>query len=108
MAFDQPGVYTLRLTASDTLATANADVVIRVNAAPVVNAGANQLVTLGPLVALAGSYTDDGIPGSTATTLWTQVSGPAGAVFTDPAAVSTTASLVKVVFMCFNLRSTMV
>jgi hypothetical protein len=90
VTFDQPGTYTLRLTASDTLATTDADVVIRVNAAPVVNAGTNRVVTLGTLVTLAGSYTDDGIPGSTVTTLWTQISGPAGAVFVNPTAVSTT------------------
>ena len=89
VTFDQPGTYTLRLTAGDTLATTSADVVIRVNAAPVVNAGANQLVTLGTWVTLAGSYTDDGIPGSTVTTIWTQISGPAGVVFTDPTAAST-------------------
>ena len=92
VTFDQPGIYTLRLTASDTLATTNSDVVIRVNAAPVVNAGSNQLVTLGTQVTLAGSQTDDGIPGSTVTTLWTQTSGPAGAVFADPTATSTTVS----------------
>ena len=89
VTFDQPGIYTLRLTASDTLAATNADVVIRVNAAPVVNAGTNQLVTLGMLVTLAGSYTDDGIPESAVTTLWTQISGPTGAVFTDPSAAGT-------------------
>ncbi len=93
VTFDQPGIYTLRLTASDTLATTSDDVVIWVNAAPVVNVGANQLVTLGTLVALAGSYTDDGIPGSAVTTLWTQISGPAGAVFTDSTSASTTVSL---------------
>ncbi len=93
MTFDQPGIYTLRLTASDTLATTSADVAVRVNAAPVVNAGTNQLVALGTLVVLAGSYTDDGIPGPTVTTLWTQISGPAGAVFADPTAASTTVSL---------------
>ena len=90
VTFDEPGIYTLRLTASDTLATTNADVVIRVNAAPVVNAGTGQVVTLGTWVALAGSYTDDGIPGSTVTTLWTQISGPAGAAFTDPTSANTT------------------
>ena len=42
------------------------------------------------MVTLAGSYTDDGIPGPTVTTLWTQISGPAGAVFTDPTAANTT------------------
>jgi len=90
VTFDQPGTYILRLTASDTLAATNADVVIRVNAAPVVNAGTNQLVTLGMLVALAGSYTDDGIPGSAVTTFWTQISGPAGAMLGDPSSASTT------------------
>ncbi len=89
VTFDQPGIYTLRLTASDTLATADADVIIRVNAAPEVDAGNDQVVTIGTPVTLAGSYIDDGISGSAVTTLWTQISGPAGAVFTDPTAAST-------------------
>jgi RHS repeat-associated protein len=105
VTFDQPGIYTLRLTASDTLATTNADVVIRVNAAPVVDAGTNQVVTLGTLVTLAGSYTDDGISGSTVTTLWTQISGPAGAVFTDPTAASTTVSFSQSGVYVFQLTA---
>ncbi|MGA2786967.1 MAG: Ig-like domain-containing protein [Verrucomicrobiota bacterium] len=88
--FDQPGTYILRLTASDTMAATNADVVIRINAAPLVNAGTDQMVNLGTSVTLAGSYTDDGIPGSPVTTFWTQVSGPANVVFADPATASTT------------------
>jgi probable HAF family extracellular repeat protein len=89
VTFDQPGIYTLRLTAGDTLATTAADVVIRVNAAPLVHAGTNQLVALGTPVTLAGSYTDDGISGQPVTTLWTQVSGPAGAVIANAAATNT-------------------
>ena len=62
VTFDQPGIYTLRLTASDTLATTNADVVIRVNAAPVVNAGTDQLVILGTLVTLRAVTRTTGFP----------------------------------------------
>ena len=105
VTFDQPGTYTLRLTASDTLATTNADVVIRVNTAPVVDAGADQLVTLGTWVTLAGSYTDDGIPGSVVTTLWTQISGPAGAVFADPTAANTTVNFSQSGVYVFQLTA---
>jgi len=105
VTFDQPGTYTLRLTASDTLATTNADVVIRVNAAPVVDSGTDQLVTLGTWVTLAGSYTDDGIPGSVVTTLWTQISGPAGAVFADPTTANTTVNFSQSGVYVFQLTA---
>ena len=103
--FDQPGAYTLRLTASDTLATTHADMVIRVNDAPVVDAGTDQLVTLGTRVTLAGSYTDDGLSGLPVTTHWTQISGPAGAVFTDPAATSTTVNFNQSGVYVFQLMA---
>ncbi len=76
VTFDQPGIYTLSLIASDTFTTTNAEVTIRINAAPIVHAGSHQIVTLGTSVNLAGSYTDDGIPDASITTLWTQISGP--------------------------------
>ena len=105
VTFDQPGTYILRLTASDTLAATNADVAIRVNSAPAVDAGADQVVTFGAPATLAGSYTDDGIPGSAVTTFWTQISGPASAVFTDPTAASTTMNFSQSGVYVFQLTA---
>ena len=46
------------------------------NAAPSPNAGADQAVTMPVVVTLNGSATDDGISGTSVTTLWTKTSGP--------------------------------
>jgi RHS repeat-associated protein/uncharacterized repeat protein (TIGR01451 family) len=55
------------------------------NLAPVVSAGANQTVPFPNTFPLQGSVTDDGKPvGGQLTSNWTQVSGPAPAVFADP------------------------
>ena len=60
------------------------------NQAPIANAGLDSTVTLPAGITLAGSVTDDGLPeGSTLTSLWTQVSGPGIATFTDATAPST-------------------
>ena len=59
VTFDQPGTYTLRLTASDTLAIISADVVIRINAAPVAdNQTINTLEDAPVNVTLTGSDAD--------------------------------------------------
>ena len=46
------------------------------NAAPVVDAGANQAVELGTTVHLDGTVSDDGLPSGALTIAWTQVAGP--------------------------------
>jgi len=51
------------------------------NAAPVVDAGPDHGVTLPSVPMLTGSATDDAVTATPVTTLWTQVSGPAAAVF---------------------------
>lgn len=57
------------------------------NEAPVADAGPNQTVTMPNSLTLAGSVSDDGLPeGSTLTSMWSQVSGPGTATFTDPTA----------------------
>ncbi len=66
-----------------------------VNQAPVVNAGANQTVTLPASASLSGSATDDGLPNPPAhlTTIWSLVSGPSsGVVFGNPANLNTSAT----------------
>ncbi len=65
-----------------------------VNTAPMVNAGANQTITLPATATLSGSVTDDGlpIPPGAVTTAWSKVSGPGTVTFGNAAAASTTAS----------------
>ena len=62
------------------------------NAAPVVNAGVDQAVTLPAAATLTGSYTDDGLSGFPVTTPWTKTSGPGTVTFGNAAALTTTAS----------------
>jgi RHS repeat-associated protein len=91
-SFIAPGVYTLRLTASDTELTVSDDVVITVlkNDAPSVNAGLDQEVFLPNTVNLAGTASDDGLPsGSALEVFWTTVSGPVPVIFHDAFAVTT-------------------
>ena len=62
------------------------------NTAPVVDAGADQAVTLPAGATLSGSVSDDGLPsGSTVTTTWDTVSGPGTVTFADPGSATTTA-----------------
>jgi RHS repeat-associated protein len=91
-SFSIPGVYTLRLSASDTELTAADDVTVTVlqNEAPAVNAGPDQEITLPSTVLLAGTASDDGLPnGSTLEVFWTQVSGPVPVIFHDAFAAAT-------------------
>lgn len=99
-AFSESGSYVLRLTASDSELTTSDDVVVIVipeNHAPNVDAGADQTITLPNVASLNGSVSDDGLPvGSTLTTLWSQVSGPAAVVFANANVTVTTASFSEV------------
>ena len=65
-----------------------------VNALPVVNAGANQSITLPASAALVGTATDDGLPNppGALTLLWSKFSGPGTVTFGNTAAASTSAS----------------
>jgi RHS repeat-associated protein len=89
--FSDAGSYTLRFTANDSALSANDDVVITVNpstpqnTAPVVNAGADQTITLPSNVTLQGSITDDGLPqGANLSITWTKVSGTGNVTFSSP------------------------
>jgi RHS repeat-associated protein len=91
-SFSAPGVYTLRLSATDTEHTVSDDVVVTVlqNLAPSVSAGPDQELTLPSLVTLRGTANDDGQPGgSTLEVFWTQISGPVPVIFHDAFAAST-------------------
>lgn len=66
------------------------------NQAPVVNAGADQSITL-PVntVNLSGTSSDDGLPGGALSTTWSKVSGPGAVAFANAGSQSTTASFVQ-------------
>ena len=95
--FSAAGSYVLRLTASDSALSATDDITITVspaNQAPVVNAGADQTITLPAVANLAGTVTDDGLPNppATVTKTWSKVSGPGTVTFGTPNALTTTAT----------------
>ena len=96
--FAAPGIYVLRLTASDSELGASADVTVTVLAAPVnqapsVLAGSDQSIAFGSAVTLAGSVSDDGLPSGAATTsTWTMISGPGVVTFGDASRPATTAT----------------
>src|SRR5205823_3826198 len=63
------------------------------NQPPVVNAGADQSITLPASATLNGSVVDDGLPaGSTLTISWSKVSGAGTVTFGNPNAAATTAT----------------
>ena len=97
--FGAAGSYTLRLTGDDTARTSSDDVVVTVdpaplvNAAPTVDAGADQSITLPGGAALSGTVSDDGLPvGAPVSSTWSKVSGPGSVTFADPAKPATTAT----------------
>ena len=63
-----------------------------VNQPPVVNAGADQSITLPAVSSLNGNVSDDGLPSSNLTTTWTLVSGPGTVTISNPNALSTNLS----------------
>ncbi|GDY14260.1 hypothetical protein LBMAG53_31380 [Planctomycetota bacterium] len=102
-----PGVYVLRLDASDGSLTSSDQVTIAVtpgsttNQAPVVAAGGDQAVTLpsgGTATAtVSGSVTDDGLPvGSTVSTTWSLVVGPGSVSITSQGSLATTVTFTVV------------
>jgi hypothetical protein len=64
------------------------------NRAPSVNAGANQVATVGVPITLNGTATDDGLPNppGAVTTTWSQVSGPGSVTFGNANAANSTAT----------------
>ncbi len=94
--FSAPGTYVLRATANDSALQGSGDFTVRAvqNSAPVVNAGANQTITLPASAQLAGSVSDDGLPNPPATlaVVWSKLSGPGNVTFSTPTAAATSAS----------------
>lgn len=95
-SFVQAGTYILRLTASDSLLSASDSmtVTVRVNTAPVVDAGPNATVSVLFGASLAGTVTDDGLPTPPAAVAvnWSVSSGPGTVTFQNANAVDTQAS----------------
>jgi hypothetical protein len=95
-SFVQAGTYILRLTASDGALSASDSmtVTVRINTAPVVDAGPNLNLVLPFDVLLHATVTDDGLPGPPAavTMTWIVASGPGTVTFLNANAVDTRAS----------------
>jgi RHS repeat-associated protein len=96
VSFGAPGIYVLRLSATDGDLTATDELKITVkpeNHAPVVDAGPDQTITLPAGASLHGTVIDDGIPPETPLTIqWTKVSGPGAVTFADATRPVTTAT----------------
>jgi RHS repeat-associated protein len=94
--FAVPGVYVLKLTASDGRLTRSDSVQVEVvphNQPPTVNAGPDQTIKLSDSANLSGVVTDDALPrGSTVNVNWSVRSGPAAVTFADPNAAATSVS----------------
>ncbi len=86
-SFTVAGTYVLRLTATDSEQTVSDEVTVTAlpaNAAPIVNAGPNQTITLPNTASLNGTVADDGFPvGATISTFWGQLSGPGVVTFNE-------------------------
>ena len=99
-SFSDPGIYVLRLTASDGSLETFDEVQVTVSAAPVVNkapvvvTGADASVTLPGSATLDATVNDDGLPNPPAKviTTWSKAQGPGTVAFGDASAVDTTAS----------------
>jgi hypothetical protein len=97
-SFSAAGSYVLQLAATDGELSATDTLTVTVNPsgpvnqAPVVNAGADQAITLPAAASLSGTVTDDGLPGTDVTTTWSTVSGPGTVTFGDATSTTTTAA----------------
>ncbi|MEP6636018.1 MAG: PKD domain-containing protein, partial [Acidobacteriota bacterium] len=99
VSFTNTGLYTLRLTASDSQLNSDDEVTIDVsggvaNRPPVVAAGPDQTITLPTnSVSLNAMVTDDGQPvGGTLTVVWSVASGPGEVTFAKSEVAATTAT----------------
>ncbi|MDQ5844407.1 MAG: PKD domain-containing protein, partial [Acidobacteriota bacterium] len=95
-SFSAPGIYVLRLTATDGELSASNEVTITVdpeNQAPTADAGADQIISLPANAQLNGAASDDGWPaGSSLSVAWSTVTGPGTVAFANPNVTMTVAS----------------
>jgi RHS repeat-associated protein len=107
--FSDAGIYTLRLTASDTEFERTSDVTVKVapaNHPPVVNAGESQTVLIGDGAKLYGVVSDEGLPvGAPVTAAWSEVSGPGQVTFADANSPRTTAAFSTVGYYVLRLTA---
>lgn len=89
--FSQPGIYFLRLTATDSLTESSDDVKIIANSAPLVFAGDDQTIALPHPAILDSTVTDDGLPNGSLAISWTVTSGPGLVMLGDSHAEDTVA-----------------
>lgn len=93
VSFAGPGTYVLRLTSSDGEFSVSDDVVFTIepNAAPIVDVPSSDSVAVTASLEVYGSASDDGAPNPPGelTYLWSQISGPGTAEFTDTSWVQT-------------------
>ena len=109
--FPMPGVYVLRLTASDGSLSASDDCTIQVlppgtNSPPSVSAGTDisTSYTNNP-IPLQGSASDDGIP-APLTTTWSVISGPGNVTFGNLHSTNTTANFSQFGYYLLQLTAT--
>ena len=103
--FSTNGIYVLRLTADDGVATNSSEVTVIENMPPTVNAGTNFL-TVGLEATLNGAVTDDGLPGGYLAVQWVQSAGPGTATFSVPSSTNTTVNVSQAGVYVFNLIAT--
>ena len=89
--FSVGGVYVLKATVTDGALSSSDTLTVTAEAAPVVDAGADQTVKLPAEATLHGTAVDNGFPDSVKPT-WSAVSGPGDVTFDHPHAWDTTAS----------------
>ena len=99
--FAAPGTYTLTLAADDGALQARDSLVVTVteqsaNTPPVVSAGPDVATELPLVTKLHGTATDDGVPTSPLTVVWSVVSGPGTVEFASTSAADTTATFAIV------------
>ncbi len=97
--FTTPGVYVLRLTATDSQLATSDELTVRVyptgtaNQAPTVNAGPDLTIAQTQAATLTGTVNDDGLPTTSSLILtWSKVSGPGTVTFDNPNSILTTAT----------------
>lgn len=97
VSFSQAGHYTLRLTVSDGDLQASAELQVEVlsNEAPVIDAGKDISILVGESVTLQAQAEDDGLPEDQLTFTWTQATGPGQASFDDASILRPTVTFVQ-------------
>ncbi len=92
VSFSCPGIYVLRLTATDAQNTNFSECQVVAKTRPVANAGPAKTCVFPGVLTLNGTASDDGVGGGITNTTWTVFSGPGTVTFGNANALSTTAT----------------